>query len=92
MLPYKSNKELLEKIIALNFKPCVSKNIIRVGLVYLASTLISNPELCDLYIECLISIESDIREKVLNTDTTTKGNCVQGHYTQKYLLSGAPAI
>lgn len=93
LLPYQNpNQELLDKIIAKNFRPCVSKNIIRVGLIYLAPCLHSHPELCDLYMECLISVEPSIRETVLNTDVDVKGNIVKGLYTQKYLISGAPVV
>ncbi|OMJ85152.1 hypothetical protein SteCoe_13620 [Stentor coeruleus] len=93
LLPHKSSQQgLLEKIIKANFKPTASKNIIRIGLVYLAPCLASNPELCDLYIRCLIHIDPDIRETVLSTDIMSKGNVVKGLFTQKYLLSGAPAM
>ena len=93
LLPYKSPEHvLLDRIISLNFKPSVSKNITRVGLVYLAPSLHTYPDLCGQYMECLIAIEPDIRETVLSTDITTKGRCVNGLYTLRYLLSGAPVV
>lgn len=93
LLPHKSkDQDLMDKIIKLNFKPTSSKNIIRIGLIYLAPCLNSNPELCDLYIDCLIQIEPKIRETILDTKNSVKGSVVKGHFTQKYLLSGAPAV
>ena len=91
MLPFKPDP-LLHKIIELNFKPSSSKNIVRIGLIYLAPCLNTCPELCDIYMECLISIEPEIREVVLSTDTVSVGNVVRGYFTQKYSLSGAPTL
>jgi len=93
LLPHKSkHQDLMDNIIKLNFKPTSSKNIIRIGLIYLAPCLNSNPELCDLYIDCLIQIEPKIRETILDTKNSVKGTVVKGYFTQKYLLSGAPAV
>lgn len=93
LLPHKSKgQDLMDKIIRLNFKPTSSKNIIRIGLIYLAPCLNSNPELCDLYMDCLISIDPEIRETILSTENSIKGTVVKGYFTQKYLLSGAPVV
>jgi hypothetical protein len=93
LLPHKSkSEELLMRIIKLNFKPSSSKNIVRIGLIYLAPCLNSHPDLCDVYMECLISIEPEIREVVLSTESNVRGSVVKGYFTQKYSLSGSPVV
>jgi len=92
MLPLipREKTETLYSLITSIFVPSASKNIIRIGLIYLAPVLHTFPELCEIYVECLLSLSSEERGKILDTEQVVRGSCVFGSSTQSYKLSGVP--
>lgn len=92
MLPLipRENSHTLYSLITEIFTPSASKNIIRIGLIYLAPVLQTYVELCENYVECLLSLSNEDRGKVLDTESVIRGPCVFGNATQSYKLSGVP--
>lgn len=72
------------------FKPNVSHNILRVGLVELAELLNYEVSLCERYLEILLHVGAQIRTDILNTSVIKYGPVVYGSNTFTYKLSGAP--
>ena len=72
------------------FKPNVSHNILRVGLVELAELLKFEQSLCERYLEILLHVGAQIRTDILNTSVIKYGPVVYGSNTFTYKLSGAP--
>lgn len=50
------------------FEVSTTPNVIRIGLIYLAPVLQNYPELCTRYLEILLSVDSEIRGSILNTE------------------------
>ena len=72
------------------FRPNVSHNILRVGLVELAELLNYEESLCERYLEVLLHVGAQIRTDILNTSVIKYGPVVYGSNTFTYKLSGAP--
>jgi hypothetical protein len=89
-----SGSALLGLVLEL-FKVTSNKNVVRIGLIYLATAL-CQPELSKRYVECLLAVSSELRRAVLSTqevtETTAEGLYVLGTNTQKYKLGGVPLI
>lgn len=87
----------LKEIVYSVFVPEENKNVLRIGLVYLAPALHKYPELADRYIECFLVIREDFRKTLLEVpdesqtqtliDETT---LVFGSSTQRYKVKGCP--
>ncbi len=74
------------------FKPDVSHNILRIGLVELAELIVYEESLCERYLEILLHVEPQIRTDVLNTNLIKFGPVVYGANTFVYKLTGAPLL
>lgn len=72
-----------------------NKNVMRIGLIYLATAL-NKPELNKRYVDCLLAVPLELRKAVLSTqeiaESASEGLYVLGTNTQKYKLGGAPLI
>lgn len=88
----------IKAIVTSVFKPGAFKNILRVGLVYLAPALIKHPDLSDRFVECLVHAPKDIRAHVLilkaaaDSLTPEEGHYVLGSATQRYRLGEIPLV
>lgn len=85
--------EGLKEILYTAFSPTDSKNVLRIGLVYVAPALFKFPELADRYVECLLSVRDDVRKSLLEmpeeSQTQTlmeEGMLVLGASTQRYKI------
>lgn len=47
-------------------------NVLKVGLIYLAKTLDYYPELCERYLQVLLTINDEIKKSILNTDPNSQ--------------------
>ena len=74
------------------FRPDVSHNILRVGLVELAELLNYEESLCQRYLDVLLCVSPQIRADVLNTSIIKFGPVVFGSNTFTYKLTGAPLL
>lgn len=89
----------LKEVIFKAFYPRATKNILRIGLVYLAPALNRHPSLSDRYVECLLEMPGDIRKSLLDSPTETQtqtlmeeGMFVLGSNTQRYKMGGCPLL
>ncbi|CAG9327496.1 unnamed protein product [Blepharisma stoltei] len=89
----------LKEVIFKSFYPKATKNILRIGLVYIAPALHKHPSLSDRYVECLLEMPSDIRKALLESPTETQtqtlmeeGMFVLGSNTQRYKMGGCPLL
>ena len=87
----------LKEIVYSVLVPEENKNVLRIGLVYLAPALQKYPELADRYIECFLAIREDFRKTLLEvpdeTQTQTlidETTLVFGTNTQRYKVKGCP--
>lgn len=74
------------------FKPDVSHNILRIGLIELAELIVHEESLCGRYLEILLHVGPQIRNDVLNTNVIKFGPVVYGANTFTYKLTGAPLV
>ncbi|OMJ90917.1 hypothetical protein SteCoe_6682 [Stentor coeruleus] len=83
----------LKEVVYTAFTPTDSKNVLRIGLIYIAPALHKYPELGDRYVECLLAVRDDIRRSLLempdDSQTQTlmeEGMLVLGASTQRYKI------
>ena len=81
----------LNQLVFSLFHPSEVPNVLRIGVVYLASTLQNVDGLCEVYIKCLLRLPSSILTQVLDPKETAPTPCVMGFDTQTYHLTGAPS-
>ena len=81
-------KTILHYILEI-FKPEVSHNVLRVGLVELSELLNYEESLCERYLDILLHVGPQIRADVLNTSVIKYGPVVYGANTFTYKLTGA---
>ena len=74
------------------FKPDVSHNILRIGLIELAELLNFRESFCARYLEILLHVGVQIRADVLTTSLIKFGPVVYGSNTYNYQLTGAPLV
>ena len=84
-----NNKTILHCITQI-FKPDVSHNILRIGLIELAELINFEESLCSRYLEVLLHVGGQIRSDVLNASLIKYGPVVYGACTFTYKLTGAP--
>lgn len=84
---------ILKEIIYNVFVPNDSKNVLRIGLIYIAPALHKYPELGDRYVECLLAVRDDIRKSLLESPDESQtqtlmeeGMLVLGSSTQRYKI------
>lgn len=72
--------------------------MLRVALIYLAPALARFPSLARRYVECLLTLTTEVRGPLLDISEseslalTEEGTLVAGTNTQRYRLSGAPFL
>jgi hypothetical protein len=64
---YEVEETFLLDLISQLFTVGSNQNILKIGLIYIANTLNSYPQLCPRYFEVLMSVSDDIRNTVLET-------------------------
>lgn len=86
-----NTKTILHYILDI-FKPDVSHNILRIGLIELAELIVHEEVLCQRYLEILLHVGPQIRNDVLSTNVIKFGPVVYGANTFTYKLTGAPLV
>ncbi|CAD8183309.1 unnamed protein product [Paramecium pentaurelia] len=89
-IDFEQSKQLLLDLIYQVFVVSTTPNVIRIGLIYLAPVLQMYSELCPRYLEILLSVDSEIRISVLNTQETLIQQVVNGCNSFRYKITGAP--
>ena len=88
---------LLEAVLGA-FHPFANKNILRVGLVYLAPALQNHKELRKVYLDCLLQMPEEVLKVLLETSMQDSQNLMEegmfvlGSNTQRYKLGGCPLV
>ena len=61
--------DIVERIFHFN----ANVNVQKIGLIYLAKILNYYPQLCQGYLDVLLSVDDDVRETVLDIDPENQG-------------------
>ena len=82
-------QQILLELILSFFNVHENKNILKIGLIYLAPALVPFPDICERYYQVLLQITEEIRNSVLQCNDE-EGLAFFGSCNFQYKLFGAP--